>query len=310
MVSDTPSCIRFMRSTDGKSIVDVTRYVEDVLLRPVDWTAALPATLRQIGVADVLSPCGLDFESYGTARMMAGSAKPARHIIGSIDPPDGVNGERVLFEGLALADRADLDAVGLSLDEADDSAIADRIGALKQAWEVVHAVWPGLSCSIGSLVRCVHLLKAPSAEVDCSYSRPDLPFSVFLSVPGRGTRTRIERVTEALVHETMHLQLSLVERRIPLVESHRPETVAFSPWRGDERSVGGVLHALHVFVVVRRLWQYVARESPCMLDRQFSEARVRAIREEVVRTRHLVASPGLTCEGRQLVRRLLALGGA
>ena len=45
---------------------------------------------------------------------------------------------------------------------------------------------------------------------------------MFLSVPDHGTHARIERVTEALVHETMHLQLSLLERRIPLVESDRP----------------------------------------------------------------------------------------
>lgn len=284
--------------------------MEHALLCPVDWTAALPATLRRTGVADLLSPCGLDFESYGTARMMAGSAKQARQIIGNIDPPGGVEAGPVLLERLPRTAGAELDATGLSLDESDDSAIADRIGVLKQAWEAVHAVWPSLSFSIGSLVRCVHLLKVSSPELDCSYSRPDLPFSVFLSVPGYGTRERIERVTEAVVHESMHLQLSLVERRIPLVETDRPETVAFSPWRGGQRSVGGVLHALHVFVVVRRLWQYVTRESPCVLDRQFAEARVRAIREEVVRTRDLVASPGLTREGRQLVRQLLALGGA
>ena len=30
--------------------------MEDILLRPVHWTAAVPATLRQIGVADLLSP--------------------------------------------------------------------------------------------------------------------------------------------------------------------------------------------------------------------------------------------------------------
>ena len=290
--------------------MDTVDSVEHVLLRPVHWTAALPATLRQIGVADLLRPRGLDFESYGTARMMAGSAKQTRQTIGSIDPPGGVTGGRVLLECLPPSVVAELDAVELSLDESDDPTVAERIGILKQAWEVVHTVWPGLSSSIEYLVRCVHLLRAPSPELDCSYSRPDLPFSVFLSVPGHGTRARIERVTEALVHETMHLQLSLVERRIPLVELDHPEAFAFSPWRGGERNVGGVLHALHVFVVVRRLWQYAARKSPRVLDRQFAEDRVRAIREEVLRTRDLVVSPGITREGRQLVRQLLALGGA
>ena len=241
--------------------------------------------------------------------MMAGSAKQARQIIGNIDPPDGVEGGPVLLERLPPAAGAELDAVGVSLDESD-STVSASIDVLRQAWRVVHNVWPGLSSSIRYLVRCVHLLKAPSQELDCSYSTPDLPFSVFLSVPGHATRARIERVTEALVHETMHLQLTLVERRLPLVESGRPEIIAFSPWRGSERSVRGVLHALDVFVVVQRLWQLAVRKTPCGLDREFAEGRVRAIREEVVRTRHLAASPGLSRKGRQLVRQLLVLGGA
>ena len=117
-------------------------------------------------------------------------------------------------------------------------------------------------------------------------------------------------MTEALVHETMHLQLSLVERRIRLVEPACAEAVAFSPWRGSERNVRGVMHALYVFVVVRTLWQRAARKTPCGLETGFAEERVRAIREEVVGARHLGGSPGLSQEGRQLVRRLLALGSA
>ena len=284
--------------------------MEDILLRPVHWTAAVPATLRQIGVADLLSPSGLDFESYGTARMMARSANETRHFIGKVDTPDGANGDLILLECLPSRAAAQLNAVGLSLGEVDDSAVSASIGILRKSWCFVHTVWPELSSSIGYLVRCLHLLMAPSPELDCSYSRPDLPFSVFLSVPDHGTRARIERVTEALVHETMHLQLSLVERRIPLIDPRRGVTSTFSPWRGSERNVRGVLHALHVFVVVQRLWQRAAQRPPCGLDREFAEARVRAIRDEVVRTRHLAASPGLSREGRQLVRQLLALGGS
>ena len=284
--------------------------VGDVLLRPVQWTVALPVTLREIGIADLLRPHGLDFESYGTARMMARSAKQPRRIIGNIDPPDGTKEGPVLLECLPPSVVAELDAVGLSLAEYDDSTASAGVGVLNQAWQLVPTVWPGLSSSIRCLVRCVHLLQAPSSELDCSYSTPDLPFSVFLSVPSDGTRARVERVTEALVHETMHLQLSLVERRIPLVESDRGDAFAYSPWRRSERSVRGVLHALYVFVVVQRFWQRAARSTLCGLDREFSEARVRAIREEVVRTRHLAASPGLSWEGRQFVRQLLALGSA
>ena len=284
--------------------------MEDILLRPVHWTVVLPARLRQTGVADLLSPSGLDFESYGTARMMARSANEATHFVGKVDAPDGAQGGFILLECLPSRVAAELRAVGLSLDEVDGSTVVESIGVLRKSWCFVHTVWPELSSSIGHLVRCLHLLKAPSPEFDCSYTKPGLPFSVFLSVPGHDVRARIERVTEALVHETMHLQLSLVERRISLVDPRRAETTAFSPWRGRERNVRGALHALYVFVVVQKLWQRAAQRTPCGLDLEFVEARVCAIRDQVARTRHLAASRGLSREGRQFVRQLLALGGA
>ncbi len=284
--------------------------VEDVLLHPAHWTAALPAALRQVGVADLLSPIGLAFESYGTARMMARSPHEERRIVGKVDPPPGAEGGFALLECLPSRAVDELEAQGLSLRAVDASMVPATVSVLKQAWCLAHAVWPELSSFVGRLVRCVHLLEAPSSDVDCSYSRPDLPFSVFLSVPGYGSHARIERVTEALVHETMHLQLSLLERRIPLVDSDRPERVAFSPWRNCERNVLGVLHALYVFVMVRTLWQRAAQRAPRGLDRKFAEARVRAVRDEVGRAQLLAASPGLTYEGRHLVRQLLALGTA
>ena len=284
--------------------------VEDVPLHPAQWTGGLPEALRQVGAAELLNPCGLAFESYGTARMMARSAGELRQAIGAVRPPRGETGGAVLLEWLPSWARAELEAAGLSLRDADRSTVSASIEALKRARGLVHAVWPELSSSIRCLVRCVHLIEAPSPEVDCSYSRPGLPFSVFLSVPDRRARSRVERLAEALVHETMHLQLSLVERRIPLIEPAQAGTAVFSPWRGGERSVRGVLHALYVFVVVQRLWQRACRRPPCGLGRQFAQARVRAIRREVREARHLTASPELSREGRQLVRNLLALGGA
>lgn len=283
--------------------------VEDVPQHPAQWTGELPEALRQVGTAELLNPCGLAFESYGTARMMARSADEVRQTIGAVGPPHGETGRPVLLECLPRQMRTG-EAAGLSLRDADRSTISASIDALKQARRLVHATWPELAVSVQGLVRCVHLIEAPSPEVDCSYSRPDLPFSVFLSVPDHRARARIERLTEALVHETMHLQLSLVERRIPLIEPALEGTAAFSPWRGGERSVRGVLHALYVFVVVQRLWRRACRRPPWGLDRQFAGARIRTIHDEVYKARHLAASPGLSREGRQLVRNLLTLGGA
>lgn len=290
--------------------VSATCPVEGVLRHPAQWTAGLPKALRQVGATELLDPSGLSFESYGTARMMARSAAEVRQAIGAVRPPHGETGGAVLLECLPPWARAGLKAAGLSMRDAGRSTVSASIDALKQARRSVHVVWPELSSSIQCLVRCVHLIEAPSPELDCSYSRPDLPFSVFLSVPDRRARASIERLTEALVHETMHLQLSLVERRIPLIEPAHAGIAAFSPWRRGERSVRGVLHALYVFVVVQRLWRRADRWPPSGLDRQFARARVRAIGDEVREARHLAASPGLSREGRQLARNLLTLGGA
>lgn len=284
--------------------------MDGLLLHPTQWTAGLPEALRQVGVAELLNPCGLAFESYGTARMMARSADEVRQAIGAVRPPRGETGGEVLLERSPPWARAELEAAGVSMRDAGCSMVSASIDALKQARRFVHAVWPELSSSIQCLVRCVHLIEAPSPELDCSYSRPDLPFSVFLSVPDHRVRARIERLTEALVHETMHLQLSLVERLIPLIEPAHAGIAVFSPWRGGERSVRGALHALYVFVVVQRLWRCADRRPPSGLDRRFARARVRAIRDEVREARHLAASPGLSREGRQLARNLLTLGGA
>ena len=56
------------------------------------------------------------------------------------------------------------------------------------------------------------------------------------------------RVAESLVHEAMHLQLTLIERLLPLVEES--DQTYFSPWKGTQRPPRGVLHALYVFRVL------------------------------------------------------------
>ena len=52
---------------------------------------------------------------------------------------------------------------------------------------------------------------------------------------------------EAILHEAMHLQLSLIERYIPLIESTGETKLYYSPWRNEARPARGVLHGLFVF---------------------------------------------------------------
>ena len=47
----------------------------------------------------------------------------------------------------------------------------------------------------------------------------------------------------------MHLQLTLVERLVPLVLPQR--TMYYSPWRDEQRNSEGMLQALYTFSVIR-----------------------------------------------------------
>ena len=104
--------------------------VEDGLLHPAHWSVALPAAaLRQVGVADLLSPLGLDFESYGTARMMARAPHEERLIAGTVHPPPGAEGGLIL-ECLPAWAIGEFEATGLSL-RAVDGSVPAATGVLR-----------------------------------------------------------------------------------------------------------------------------------------------------------------------------------
>ena len=98
------------------------------------------------------------------------------------------------------------------------------------------------------LVRVCHLIKLADDDYDMSYSDPQVPFSIFVSVPQKRRPNDPLRVAESIVHEAMHLQLTLIEQVDPSRASVRGGY--FSPWKGAYRSPQGVLHALYVFRVI------------------------------------------------------------
>ena len=118
--------------------------------------------------------------------------------------------------------------------------------ALQDACEVLARVC-GLDETVGQLVRAVHLLDAPPSH-DVSHSSPELPFSIFLSVPRLGDKNRTLRLAESILHESMHLQLTLIDRFDPIV-SEEPSS-GYSPWKEQIRPVSGLLHGLYVFAVI------------------------------------------------------------
>jgi len=158
--------------------------------------------------------------------------------------------------------------------------------------------------SVSQLVRSVHRVRAPGAGYDFSHSEPGIPFSVLLSNPA-GERHADLRLAESLLHEAMHLQLTLIEREASMV-GVLPGT-GYSPWQGRERPVQGLLHGLYVFTAIDQWLRLVGADtSPDREGSLYVERRLAEIGAEVREVANLATSPALTALGRDLVEYLLA----
>lgn len=160
-----------------------------------------------------------------------------------------------------------------------------------------------LQGTVSSLCRSLHPLLAPDTEVDVSYSDPDLPFSVFVSCPPDTERNAAERFAESLVHEALHLQLSLVECAEPLITDASEGKQVFSPWAGEGRTVRGLLHAVYVFGNIRCFWKHIVSNVPDSAS--FARTRIATINEEMGKAVHLARNDWLTATGQRLASSFL-----
>lgn len=97
------------------------------------------------------------------------------------------------------------------------------------------------------LVRSIHIISSRGPGYDCSHSEPTIPFSILVSVP-LGERHAALRLAESILHEAMHLQLTLIEEDTDLVTSQVEES--YSPWQQQLRPAQGLLHGLYVFAAI------------------------------------------------------------
>lgn len=175
---------------------------------------------------------------------------------------------------------------------------------LRQALELLATVAPAYAC-VSQLVHTMQVLQSPEAEIDVSYSHPAVPFSVFVSVCEDTAFISSLRVAESLLHETMHLKLTLLEQVVELV---LPDStgVYYSPWRDEDRPVRGVLHGLFVFRAVRDFYLAFNNVAECSQDvRDFLENRIESIGFEFEYLRNFTNSLDLSANGRQLALSLL-----
>lgn len=277
-----------------------------ILETPTGWSTNLPQALASAGEEAILRPAGLTLSTYSTERWLRTNPKWPRQFLWTSACRSG--GHPIALERLSpWAAALFEDDLGLVLATDGESSSGRASAAVEEALQLLTNC-PWLRSSVTALVCSVHILSVPDPARDCSFSDPTIPFSVFVSVPDVPQPERSLRVAEALAHEALHLQLSLVEHWVPLVEDRPREDLVLSPWKGEGRTVRGLLHAVYVFSILSCFWAEVARLGT---DRhqQFAHSRVAAIDAEVRRAGHLADAPSLTASGARLAANLLSQRG-
>lgn len=160
---------------------------------------------------------------------------------------------------------------------------------------------PQLARVCRDVVHFIHLLEA-EAGYDLSHSEPRWRNTILVSVPEREDQIGALRLAESVVHEAMHLHLTIREQHQRLVVQSAG-TMA-SPWRPEPRPVRGVLHGLYVFGSLSYFFQGLIDDGALgPAGRGHLSRRLSEIAEEVQSIDLPALCDRLTHDGVRLARR-------
>lgn len=160
------------------------------------------------------------------------------------------------------------------------------------------SLFDNLLASIKHFLKHLVLIVPDNQDIDISLTDPTFPYTVFISIPEDSQKNCVDRFTEGLIHEVLHLQLTAIEDTTPLIYDNKLKQDIFSPWKGEGRDARGLLHAVYVFSSLLNFWTRVSNneETSC----SFALKRIKEIREELSASMHLLESEALTPSGRKL----------
>lgn len=164
--------------------------------------------------------------------------------------------------------------IGINLDQRYD--IEKSMLQIKDAFEYISKYDSDyMGFYTKSLVKSIHLLKTDNDYNDTSFSDPNLPYTIFINLPDIHLKNWIERTVENLIHETMHLQLSLLEKKYDFYIL--TDKKIYSPWKDEPRNNKGILHAIYVFWHLKKFWEKVSSSE----KNSFSKQRIEEIQEQL-----------------------------
>lgn len=268
------------------------------------WVPDLSQALAERGWKLLNQRFGITRANYGTNRMLFRSSSAPRRVVMTVHEGNdtGASAGEILVEELpADAWRRiakDAEANRIDEDSAGPQILDEAFSAIKEVTTIYGTIFV--------LIRALHLLRSDDlGEYDISFSEPHLPFSIFVSVPNRRYPADFLRVAEGIVHEAMHLQLTLIEGVALLFRAESAEF--YSPWRDEYRPVYGVLHGLYVFGVLREFYGRLLGLGRLANQQEFLTERYETIGSQLADVIGLESNPALTEFGQALVKRIRTL---
>lgn len=148
--------------------------------------------------------------------------------------------------------------------EPEDVAETGR-ALVAEALAIIETWRPALASELRAICSAVQFVRDPSAHPDkiVSFSDDSVPGALFVSITSGSGLIDPYDLADSLVHEYRHQKLYLLERRHPTTQ---PGALVVSPWREDLRPASGLLHAIFVFVELRRFWEHVRDHGPERLN--------------------------------------------
>ena len=145
----------------------------------------------------------------------------------------------------------------------------------KQALEIIAAWRPALAAEMGQACRAIQFVRDPTAHPEkiVSFSDNSVPGALYVSAVQGGRLIDPYDLADWLIHEHRHQKLYLLERFAAMINS--TTALVVSPWREDLRPPSGLLHAIFVFIELRRFWIHVRDSGP----RRMHERAVNQLRD-------------------------------
>jgi hypothetical protein len=273
-------------------------------LNAYPWFPYLTDELVGMGWRTLERDIGLTPLNYGTARVLMGDANAPRNVVTSLSTHLDDKGFKatVPIEFLPRDIALYYEDMGVSFYTVQELTGTNVLSCFEDAFSILKQV-PTLLTTIATLVKSLHIIKPESDDYDISFSKPYIPFSIFVSVPQGNNSTRALRVAEAVVHEAMHLQLTLIEKVVRLIDSANEKY--FSPWREEFRTAQGVLHALYVFRVIDRFLEEFQTRSSSTGYSEYVQRRRCDITQQIREVESFEGCLDLSPLGRSFVNELL-----